>query len=131
MQRRHDIRRFQSWPMINSRAEALPPTDAVEAAIVRVLAAERGARDAVARAKNDAAAMTEAARATVRILNERTECRIRALHIAFDRKVSAALAALEAEGADFATHHDLSADEQARIEQAVAKLAAELTGGIG
>jgi len=117
--------------MIHSRAEALPPTDAVEAAIARVLAAERVACEAVARSKDDAAAMTEAARAAARTLHERTERRIRALHIAFDRKVNAALAALEAEGADLATHHDLTADDHARIQQAVAKLAAEMTGGVG
>ena len=117
--------------MITSSTEAIPPTDAVEAAIAQVLAAERSAQDAVARAKDEAVAIAEAARAEGRALNERSERRIRALHAAFDRKVSAALAALEAEAARLATHQDLSDDEQARIERAVAKLAADLTGGGG
>ena len=93
--------------MVTSTAEPLPPTEAVEAAIARVLAAERAAREDVARAKDDAVAMTEAARAAGRTLNERTERRIRALYVAFDRKTSASLATLEDEVARLATHSRL------------------------
>jgi hypothetical protein len=115
--------------MTLSSADSLPPTDVVEAAIARVLASERAARDAVARARDEAVGMTEASRAAARALHERTERRIRALHAAFDRKVSAELAALEAEAAGLVRHEELSAGEQARVERAVVVLAAELTGG--
>ena len=50
--------------------------DAAEAAMARVLAVERGARDAIARARVDAQHIGEAARAAARRLNERTEQRV-------------------------------------------------------
>jgi hypothetical protein len=114
--------------MVASRADSFQQYDAIEAAIARVLAAERAARDAVGRARNDGAAMTDAARAAARVLNERTERRIRTLHAAFDRKVGAALAAFELEATRLTMHQELSAGERARVERAVANLAAELTG---
>jgi hypothetical protein len=112
-----------------SSADSLSSTDAVEAAIARVLASERAARDAVARDRDEAAAMTEAARGEARALHDRTERRMRALRAAFERKVSTELAALEAEAAALVKHEELSADEQARVARAAAALAAELTGG--
>lgn len=113
--------------MVASRADSFPPNDAVEAAIARVLAEERAARNAVARSRNDGAAMIDAARAAARALNERTERRIRALHATFDRELSAALEVLELEAAGLATGQELSAEERARVERSVAILAAELT----
>jgi hypothetical protein len=112
-----------------SDADSSPLTGAVEAGIARVLAAERSARDAVALAREEAGAMTEAARAATRALHERTERRIRALHTAFEHRVDTELAALEAEAAGLVKHEKLSTDEQVRVEQSVAALAAELTRG--
>ena len=74
--------------------------------------------------------MTEAARAAVRAVSERTEGRIGSLYGAFDRKVGAALAALEVEAGTIAAARDLSPEERALVERAVAKVAAELTGSV-
>ena len=57
---------------------------AVEAAISRVLDAERAAHDDVARATRDAAAIVEDARAIARAIAERTERRIRTLRDSFE-----------------------------------------------
>jgi len=105
------------------------PTDIAEAAIARVLDAERASRDAIARARSDAAAIAENARIAARALQERTERRVSAIRVAFDRHTASTLAALDAEAAALATGHVLSAEEEARLERAVAALAVDLTGG--
>lgn len=125
----HGARDAPAVRVAMSNADSSPLTGAVEAAIARVLAAERSARDAVALSREAAEAMTEATRAAARALHERTERRIRALHAAFEHRASTELAALEAEAAGLVKHDELSTDEQARVERSVAALAAELTRG--
>jgi hypothetical protein len=106
-----------------------PLDDAVESAITRVLDAEAAARDAIARARGEALEMAEQARARTRALSLRIDDRIRGIRAAFERKVSAQVAVLEAEAAALEARHDLAPGEIARLEQAVAALAAELAGG--
>lgn len=101
--------------------------DAVEAAIARVLDAEHAARDAVRDAEQAAAAMTEAARAAARALAERTERRIGGVRSRFEEKTTAEVAALDAAATEALVRHDLTADELARLDAAVAALAAHLT----
>ena len=103
------------------------PFDGVEAAIARVLDAEHGARDAVTQASATAAAMTEEARAAARALAERTERRIRAVRAAFEERAAAEVAALDAAAAEAGVRHELTSDELARVDVAVATLGAELT----
>lgn len=103
--------------------------DAVEAAIARVLDAEHAAREAVRAAEEAAAVMTEAARATARGIAERTERRIGAARARFEQKTSVEVAALDAKAAETLVPHDLTAEELARLDAAIATLATRLTEG--
>lgn len=107
-----------------------PPGDerAVEAAMAQVLAAEAAARDAVAQARRDAQLEAESTRAAVRALGERTQRRIRCLRAAFERSTHDELRALQAQAAALQSPHKPAADEAVRIERAVARVAAQLTG---
>jgi len=107
--------------------DRLASNDAVEMAIVRVLDAEHAARDAVRDAEQAAAAMTEAARASARALAERTERRIRVMRAKFEAQVSAEVAALDAAATDAGVRHDLDTADLARVDAAVAALAALVT----
>lgn len=102
---------------------------AVEAAIARVLDAERASRLAVAAAETEAAAAVEAARATVRAIALRTEARIRGVRAAFERSTAREVAALDATAAEAAQARPLDADDEARLAAATSALAVRLTGG--
>lgn len=109
--------------------EAANRTDAnVEAAIARVLACERDAREAIAQARLDAEQIAESGRAAARALAERTELRIRAIRAAFERRLSAELAALLAADDEIPAEAGLSITDVVQLERAVTALAAELTG---
>jgi len=105
----------------------VPSTDAVDAAIARVLDAERDARESVAQAGATAQAMLEASRSSVRALNARTERRIRGVRAAFEEGASGEVAALDATAAEAGHEHALGAAELARVDAAVEALAANLT----
>jgi hypothetical protein len=98
----------------------------VEAAIARVLDAECAARAAVVDAGRRAATIHEAARAAAQTLGARTESRIRAVRAAFGRCADAQVAALAAQAGAADIEHEPTPDELARIDLAVAKLAARL-----
>lgn len=102
---------------------------AVEAAIAHVLSAEDAARAAVVAAQAQAATSAEAARAAARTLAQRTAARIGAIRTAFEASVAAQVAALEAEGAALVGTHAPTARELTALEQALARLAAELADG--
>jgi hypothetical protein len=99
----------------------------VEAAIARVLDAERDARTAVAECARRAEALRADARATERRIAERAAARIAAIRVGMADKLAARLAAIEA--------HGVAADPQAvqdeaarqRLDDAVARLADELS----
>jgi len=111
-----------------STLEALPSETAVEAAIARVLAAEREAHEAVAQATRDADALNERARAEARALAERTERRIQAARAAYERRVIAEIAAIDALAASQDVQQPLSREDRQRLERALEMLARELTG---
>jgi hypothetical protein len=113
---------------VTTITDRLPPHDAVEAAIVRVLDAEHAARLAVAATERAAGATIEEARAAARAVALRTEVRLRAVRSAFERRTATEVAALDALAAEAALPHGLDADLLARIDAAVAALAARLTG---
>jgi hypothetical protein len=102
----------------------------VEAAIARVLACERDARDAIARAGREAAELAEAGRAAARAVGERTETRIRSVRAAFERRLAAELDALHAAEDAIVDDEPIAGDDLARLDRAIAALAAELTGGV-
>jgi hypothetical protein len=103
-------------------------TDPAEAAMARVLRAEREAHASIEGARVAAAQCAEAARADARTLAARTERRIRAVVGAFERDLAARLAAIDAEAAAVARPHALNADEQQALSRAVQALARTLTG---
>jgi len=105
------------------------PERAVEAAMAQVLAAEAAARESVALAHAEAARTGERSRAAVRALAERTEHRLRRLRAAFERAADAEVAALQAQAEALSRPTEPGRDDAARIEQAVARLTAQLTGG--
>ena len=107
-----------------------PPDDAVEAAIMRVLDAEALARAAIARARAEAAEISERAREKARDLFLATDRRIGKVRAAFDAGCTTRVAAIEAEAAALGAAHDLAAAEVARVERAVARLARTLTGDL-
>ena len=98
------------------------------AAIARVLDAEHKARDAVRDAEAEAAAMIELARASARALAERTERRIRGVRAAFEARTSETVARDRRRGRRRGRAHELTAADLARLDAAVAALAALLTG---
>jgi len=112
-----------------SMVEPVPAIPAVEGAIARVLAAERDAREALARARRDADALEERARADARALAERTERRIRATRAAYEARVSDEVAAIDAQAAAQDAIGPLSPDDLSGLERALEALAAELVGG--
>ena len=103
--------------------------DAIEAAITRVLEAEAAARADIELARRDASEIAEQARQWARGLAIHTERRIRRVRAAFAARVTAEVAALEAEANALSVAHDLTAMEVLRVETAVATLARGLTGG--
>jgi hypothetical protein len=100
----------------------------VEAAIARVLDAERDARAAVAASQREAEAIRADARTRDKRIAERAAARIATIRAGMAERRSARLAAVEAEG----TGPDPQAAEdeaaRARLDQAVARLADEMIG---
>jgi RPA family protein len=99
----------------------------VEAAMARVLDAERQAREAVEAAQAEAAHIAEAARAAQRQLAERTRARMARVREAFARAVQAELDRIDAEARALPAHDEPDARDLARLDRAVAALAAKLT----
>jgi len=108
--------------------EPTAATSVVEAAIARVLAAERDGREAVDLARRDADALEERARASARALADRTARRIRRIRSAYEARVAAEVAAIDAQAAAHDATEGLSAEDTGRLEAVLARLAAELTG---
>jgi hypothetical protein len=129
------IRLGDCVPAVHERSNVTTITDrnaaddAVEAAIARVLDAERASRLAVGAVETEAAAAVEAARACARAIALRAEARIRAVRAAFERSAAREVAALDATAAEAAGAHALDGDDEARLAAATNALAARLTGG--
>lgn len=95
--------------------------------MARVLDAERQARAAVDAAQREADQIAEAARAAQRRLAERTRLRIARVHEAFAAAVQAELTRIDAQAQALPAHDDPDADDLARLDRALAALAARLT----
>jgi hypothetical protein len=96
------------------------------AAIARVLQAERDARAAIGEAAAEVLHIAERARADARARADRTERRIRLYAAAFARELAARLAAIEAEGAALTAPDAPRADDEQRLQQAVQQVAQDL-----
>lgn len=117
--------------MSNTAAPGSDP--AMEAAIERVLAAERDARSAIRDSQTRAVEIVAAARASAQRVAACADSRLREVHGAFQRKVEAEIAAIEAEIAALnSSSPEGGADTPPDGAEAlaVAALAAELTGDV-
>jgi hypothetical protein len=124
------LRPCRAWKStVTTITDRVPPADAVETAIARVLDAEQTARRTVAAAESAAAVTLEAARAAARAIALRTEARIRTVRSAFERRTAQEVAALDAVALPDAREHALDAEDAARLDAAVTALAARFTGG--
>jgi len=99
---------------------------AAEAAIARVLLIERDAREAVAQAGLEVDRIVERGRLDARSLDARTERRVRAVIVAFDRDLAERLARIEAASEQAAHAQPFSDDERAALLRAVRTVAEEL-----
>ena len=101
----------------------------VEAAMARVLDAERAARSAVAAAQDEAEAIRGDARARDKRIAETAAERIAAIRAGMAEKRATRLAAIEAEAVGPDPHAADDEAARARLDQAVAWLADEMIGG--
>lgn len=110
---------------VGERAQ-LAPSDA---AIARVLQAERDARAAIAGAAQQAQQLAEQARRDAAGITERTERRTRAVVAAFQADLARQLAQIEQGSADLLQSPPPSAEDLSRLQDAVRRLARELVSG--
>lgn len=108
--------------------EPLPSSEAVEAAISKVLAAEREAREFVVACRLQAEQLIEAAHREARLISERCERRMQAIRQGHARALAQRLAAFQDQSSQFKTAYVPTAEELARLRRAVATLAGESTG---
>lgn len=108
----------------------LPSGQAVEAAIAKVLAAERDARESVVACRRQAEECLEIARRDARLISERCERRMQAMRQRYAQALAQRLAAFQDESNQFKQAYVPTAEELARLRQAVATLAGECTGEI-
>ena len=98
------------------------------AALNEVLSAERQAQQAVAACRRQGEEVVSQGRGRGRRILERAEQRITALRAQSDLTLSRTVAALAAEGAALPDPAAVDPEQLARLDQAVAALATELTG---
>jgi len=101
---------------------------AASAAIERVLEAERAAREAVASCEREARALVEDAHRGASRIAERATARIAAARGRVAARVTNAVSQREAEAAVLRATAQIEPEHDRRIRQAVAAVAAELTG---
>lgn len=112
-----------------TRTMATPEEDSAEAAINRVLAAERRARDNIAHCEVEAAAQVTAARSRAKRVAERADARMSQLRTRIERRTADDVSALRAQAADIRRLPVAPDADPQRLEEAAARLAARLTGG--
>ncbi len=107
---------------------ASAPNEAAEAAIARVLGAEREARASIEQARLEVERIAQAARSDARALAERTERRIRCVAGAFERDVVARLAEIQAQAAGLGKTQALTDADAAAVRRAVNVVAFAMVG---
>ena len=112
-----------------SAAQELHQRPDDEAAMARVLAADREARAALEQSRRTAAHMLREARAAAKLVSARAASRVNAVRAAMARRLAARLAQLDAEERGAIAAGALDPQERARLAHAVERLAAELAGG--
>jgi hypothetical protein len=110
--------------------ESLSSDEAVEAAISKVLAAEREAREAVVACRRQAAERLEIARQEADLIGERCERRVQAIRQCHARVLAGRLSAFQDESNRLRQAYVPATEELVRLRHAVAALAGESTGDI-
>lgn len=108
--------------------EPLSSGRSVEAAIAKVLAAEREARESIAACRRQAEERLEIARRNARLISERCERRVQAIRQGYAQALAQKLSAFQDESNQFKRAYVPTAEELARLRTAVAMLAGECTG---
>ncbi len=114
---------------MNARVD-LPASPEVDAAIMRVLAAEQAARAEVERCKRSAEQTLEDAHRRAREIAERAARRAARVHRWTEAAIAARVAALESQRAELLRSAG-DEDDGAALARAVERLADELTGNAG
>jgi hypothetical protein len=99
-----------------------------EAAFAQVLGAEQAARASIEAAERRAVEIAEQSRAEARARDDRVRRHVAAVRTAFERSLQADLARMAAEAASLTVDTPLDARDRDRVEQAVRRLAAQVTG---
>jgi hypothetical protein len=99
-----------------------------EAAMARVLAAEREALEAIERSGAEAQAILAEARARSRAIADAASRRIAAVRAAMEARLAARLAGLEALERQALAEGEPGPGERSRLERAIVRQAEELTG---
>jgi regulator of protease activity HflC (stomatin/prohibitin superfamily) len=108
--------------------EPLPSGPTVEAAIGKVLAAEREARESVLACRRQADERLETARREARLIGERYDLRIQAMRQACAQALAQRLAALQGESSRLKQAGAPAAGKPDLLRHAVAAMARECTG---
>ncbi len=112
---------------MDARVE-LPASPEVDAAIMRVLAAEQAARAEVERCKRDAELVLEQARRRAREIAERAARRAARVHRWTEGAIASRIATLESQRAAL-LHTAHERDDADALARAVDRVASELSGG--
>ncbi|MEF9944263.1 MAG: hypothetical protein RR101_10540 [Burkholderiaceae bacterium] len=104
-------------------------TAQVDAAIARVLASEQEAQTAIITAGERAAAQLEAARHQARAIAAGAEARVARCRLAIEREVATRSAEVDRQVARLRESPAQHPAQLARLQQAIDRLARELTGG--
>jgi hypothetical protein len=96
--------------------------------LAQVLVAEQAAHASIEAARRRSTQIAEQARAEARARDERVRRHVAAVRVAFERALQADLARSAAEAAALAVDTPLDAGDRARVERAVLRLAAQMTG---
>lgn len=96
---------------------------------MRVLGAERAARDEVQRSADEAEQLRQAARATARGIAERAARRVAEAHSRVEAALWARIDELERQRRAEREHPSVASNNTTRLDRALDKLAAELSKG--
>jgi vacuolar-type H+-ATPase subunit H len=107
------------------------PEGVADTAINRVLEAEQKAREAIAHTRSEAARHVTDARLRARRIDERADARVSKLRAACQQWTGGQSAKLLAEAEELRSCPAVDEVRRARLDDAIRRLAAELTGGGG
>ena len=124
---------FVGWkakedPYLVMPHDPVPSGETVEAAISKVLAAEREARESVVACRRHAEERLEIARREARLISERCERRMQAIRQGHAQALAQRLSAFQDESNQFKKAYVPTAKDLARLRHAVATLVGESTG---